>query len=185
MAQCPTILPLCCAISSLVLGWINLLMIRWEVIFAWWEKKSALRREWIGNGDGACSEWGEERWAVKFGVLLLFYCAVLTGREHWGWSLHVQALRGGLTPNLAVVPLPFVSLGAQCPPRGQCCDKPRLSVKVFVNSDKNLSSWWCSLGKTAPGRMLGQGRCFQTPPELGSRNPGIPTAFWAFQSMEN
>lgn len=49
MAQCPMILPLCHAVSSFVLEWINLFMIRWEVIFAWWEK-SALGRNALEMG---------------------------------------------------------------------------------------------------------------------------------------
>lgn len=57
---------------------------------------------------------------MKFGVLSLFYRVVSLSRGSGAgqvWSLHIQALRGGLTPNLAVVLLPLVSLGAQCPPK--------------------------------------------------------------------
>lgn len=40
MAQCPTILPLCNIISSFVLEWINLYIIRVGRNFAWREKSA-------------------------------------------------------------------------------------------------------------------------------------------------
>lgn len=62
MAQCATVLPLCHVISSFVLEWIHLYIMRWEVISAnqlW---------ECIGNGNGACSKWAGkgEQWNSRF-----------------------------------------------------------------------------------------------------------------------
>lgn len=70
MAQCPTILPLCHVISSFVLEWINLYIIRWEVVSAWWEKSALGNALEMGMVLVPSEERKGEQWNSMFYYLL-------------------------------------------------------------------------------------------------------------------
>lgn len=160
MAQCPTVLPLCSIKSSFVLEWINLYIIRWEVIFAWWEKSA------LGN----VLEMGmvllprEERKGEQWNEM--FYCYSAVFYSQWAVALDrsghcMSSLQGSFGTKFSsdVIALRVLGDTVSIPavtatPKG-CGMRAWLSGKVFMNPIKNPGSWCCCLDKTAPGSTLG------------------------------
>lgn len=137
-------LPLCHAISSFMLEWINLHMIRWEVIFAWWEKSALETSLGMGTVAVLSGEWKGAQWNSVFYCYLLccthWQGAVGLGKAAPCMSRLLSPFRGGFTPNLAVMPLPFLSLGPQRPskqwqpPQGTVVRQTLASCEGFCES---------------------------------------------------
>lgn len=79
MAQCPTVLPLCHVISSFVLEWMDLYIITWEGILAWWGESAWENAVEMGRRGKVTSE-------MKCFKSIYFCCVVLPGTEQWDWA---------------------------------------------------------------------------------------------------